>query len=222
MVIMSKNDMHISGSGTIAAGEYGSIHVSGSGKINGSVSCTDLHCSGSAKADGDIVCSGDIKCSGSFHCSGNIETGSISCSGAAKINGAIKANTIKASGAVKASDMEAERIVISGGCGVSGLMNAETVEINLGGKCSVGSIGCGKLTVKLGAGSGWLWLGHRRDDLLEVGTIEGDEIELENTTADIVRGKNVIIGKNCSIKTVEYSGNLTVDGESTVKQQTKI
>ncbi|HOP11500.1 MAG TPA: polymer-forming cytoskeletal protein [Oscillospiraceae bacterium] len=218
---MSKNDMHISGSGTIAAGEYGNVKISGSGKINGSISCTELHCSGSAKADGDILCSGDIKCSGSFHCSGNIDAGSITCSGAAKIGEAIKANTIKASGAIKATDMEAERIVLSGGCGVSGLLNAETVEINLGGKCSVGSIGGGKITVKLGGGSGF-WLGRRRDDLLETGTIEGDEIELENTTADIVRGKNVIIGKNCSIKTVEYSGNLIVDGSSTVKQQTKI
>jgi len=219
---MSNNDMHISGSGTIAAGQYGSVHISGSGKINGTIACTELHCSGSAKADGDIFCSESIKCSGSLHCNGKIETGSISCSGAAKISGGIKAGTIKASGAIKANDMEAERIVISGGCGVPGLMNAEIIEINLGGRCTVGTIGCGKLTVKLGVGCGPFWFGRRRDDLLEVGTIEGDEIELENTTADIVRGKNVIIGKNCNVKTVEYSQNLSVDPSSDVKERVKI
>lgn len=221
MVIMSKNDMHISGSGTIAAGEYGGVHVSGSGRINGNISCTDLHCSGSAKAVGDVISSGDVKCSGSFHCCGKVEAAFVSCSGSARVDGSIKAGTIKASGSIRASDMEAERIVVSGGCGVPGLMNAETVEINLGGRCNVGSIGCGKLTVKLGAGCGWLWFGRRRDDLLEIGTIEGDEIELENTSADVVRGKNVIIGKNCSIKTVEYSQNLSVDLSSTVREQVK-
>lgn len=219
---MSKNDMHIAGSGTIAAGDYGSVHVSGSGRINGPISCADLHCSGSAKAVGDVISAGDVKCSGSFHCCGKIEAALVSCSGSAKIDGSVKAGTIKMSGSIRANDMEAERIVVSGGCGVPGLMNAETVEINLGGKCTVGSIGCGKLTVRLGAGSGWLWFGHRRDDLLEVGTIEGDEIELENTTADVVRGKNVIIGKNCSIKTVEYSQNLSVDPSSEVKGRVKI
>ena len=218
---MSKNDMHISGSGTIAAGEYGSVHVSGSGRINGPISCTDLHCSGSAKADGDVVCSGDVKCSGSFHCGGSVEAACVSCSGSARIDGGIKAGTIKASGAIRAADMEAERIVVSGGCGVPGLMNAETVEFNLGGRCSVGSIGCGKLTVKLGAGCPAFWFGRKRDDLLEAGTIEGDEIELENTTANIVRGKNVMIGKNCNIKTVEYSQNLSADGSSTIQERVK-
>lgn len=222
MVIMSKNDMHISGSGTIAAGEYGSVHVSGSGRINGSIACTDLHCSGSAKAGGDVICSGDVKCSGSFHCDGKVEAAYISCSGSAKIDGSIKAGSIRVSGAIKASDMEAENIVVSGGCGVPGLMNAETVEINLGGRCAIGSIGCGTLKVKLGSGCSPFWFGRSRDDLLEVGTIEGDEIELENTTANIVRAKNVIIGKNCNIKTVEYHTRLTVDPSSEVKDRIKI
>lgn len=222
MVIMNKNNMHISGSGTIAAGDYGSIHVSGSGRINGSVTCADLHCSGSATAEGDVISSGDVKCSGSFHGSGKVEAALVSCSGSAKVDGGIKADTIKADGAIKAANMEAERIVVSGACGVPGLMNAETIEIKLGGRCTVGSIGCGKLTVKPGIGCERFLLGCKRDDLLEVGTIEGDEIELENTTADIVRGKNIIIGKNCTIKTVEYSQNLTVNPSSEVKAQIMI
>jgi Integral membrane protein CcmA involved in cell shape determination len=219
---MSKNDMHISGSGTIAAGDYGNINVSGSGKINGSVTCANLHCSGSVKTEGDVISFDDVKCSGTFHSSGKVEAVLVSCSGSAIVDGGIKAGTIKASGAIKAANMEAERIVVSGACGVPGLMNAETVEINLGGRCTVGSIGCGKLTVKLGTGCGRFWFGRRRDDLLEVGTIEGDEIELENTTADVVRGKNIIIGKNCTIKTVEYSQNLSVDPSSEVKAQVMI
>ncbi len=219
---MSNNDMHISGSGTIAAGNYGGIRVNGSGKIRGSITCTGLYCSGSAKAEGDIVCSGEVKCSGSIHCNGKVEAELFSCSGSARTDSGIKAGTVKVSGSIRASDIEAECIVINGGCGVSGLMNAETIEINLNGGCTVGSIGCGKLTVKPGNGCGLVLFGIRKNNIFEADTIEGDEITLENTTADIVRGNNVIIGKNCNIKTVEYSQSLSVDPSSTVREQLKI
>ena len=45
-------DMKISGSSTMPGGEYGSVSISGAGKVNGSLKCEELHCSGAAKVQG--------------------------------------------------------------------------------------------------------------------------------------------------------------------------
>ena len=37
-------DMKISGSSTMPGGEYGSVSISGAGKVNGSLKCEELHC----------------------------------------------------------------------------------------------------------------------------------------------------------------------------------
>jgi hypothetical protein len=57
---------------------------------------------------------------------------------------------------------------------------------------------------------------------LEVETIEGEEIDIEGTKADLVRGRNVVIGSGCEIERVEYSGTLTVDKTAKVEEQVKI
>lgn len=49
--------------------------------------------------------------------------------------------------------------------------------------------------------------------------IEGDNIEIENTRAKVVRGKNIIVGKNCTIERIEYSGEFKVDEESLVEEK---
>ena len=56
-------DMKISGSGTVPPGEYENIKISGSGHLEGTVTCTGLHVSGSASAD-TVECSGEIHISG--------------------------------------------------------------------------------------------------------------------------------------------------------------
>lgn len=57
---------------------------------------------------------------------------------------------------------------------------------------------------------------------LKCEVIEADEISLENTEVKTVRGKRIIIGKNCAVDYIEYSESLDVDGGSTVKSSTKI
>ena len=53
-----------------------------------------------------------------------------------------------------------------------------------------------------------------------IGSIEGDDIELENVEADIVRGKYVRIGHGCRIGTVEYGENLEAE-PGTVSRSTQ-
>ena len=51
--------------------------------------------------------------------------------------------------------------------------------------------------------------------------IEGDDIYLENTTADMVRGNKVKIGPGCQIGVVEYRDDFTHDPKATIKTTTK-
>ncbi len=57
---------------------------------------------------------------------------------------------------------------------------------------------------------------------LEAGIIEGDEIFLENTKANVVRGKRVTIGSGCEIERVEFQDEFRVDEKSIVKEHKKM
>lgn len=64
-------DMKISGSSTMPGGEYGSVSISGAGKVNGSLKCEELHCSGAAKVQGDVDCAGELHTSGAGKIAGS-------------------------------------------------------------------------------------------------------------------------------------------------------
>ena len=55
-------------------------------------------------------------------------------------------------------------------------------------------------------------------DLLIAATIEGDEVRLEYTKADVVRGTNVSLGPGCEIGLVEYTGELNRHEDAVVGQ----
>jgi len=57
---------------------------------------------------------------------------------------------------------------------------------------------------------------------LRANVIEGDEVHLEDTTAETVRGKTVEIGPGCQIGTVEYSDKLDVHPNAEVKDRKKV
>jgi hypothetical protein len=52
--------------------------------------------------------------------------------------------------------------------------------------------------------------------------IEGDFIDLEYTTADIIRGNIVIIGPGCNVGRIEYRDQITVHPEAKVGKVEKI
>lgn len=52
--------------------------------------------------------------------------------------------------------------------------------------------------------------------------IEGDTLDLEYASADVVRGGTVIIGEGCSIGRVEYRSGLTVHPGAQVGEEEKI
>ena len=243
-------DMKISGSGTIAAGEYDNIRVSGSAKVGGPIRCLSLHCSGSAHCEGTIEAQKDIKVSGSAHFDQNISaqdigisgsaridgnctgTGDIRISGAMRCDGDIKGNGITVSGSARAINIEGEDVMISGKIVCPGLLNAENIVIKMNGATSeIGSIGGSKISiyperhhkkiVRLPLLSRLLGK-NGRNELVVKDAIEGDEIALEQVTAKTVIGRVVAIGEGCHIDLVQYSEAIEISPYATVERQERI
>lgn len=88
------------------------------------------------------------------------------------------------------ADCEAESLHARGSLVVNGLLNAGTIELKMNGPCSAAEIGGDHITVRLAGVRGILnkWFKSSHNSILTSDIIEGDEIDLENTHARIVRG----------------------------------
>ena len=220
-----KMDMRISGSSTMPGGEYDRVSISGSGTVQGDLRCQSLSCSGSARVQGDVDCAGEVRSSGSSKVTGSITCESLSCSGAMKVSGSLEGGEVGVSGCLETADIrcqelrcsgvlnvsggvEAETARISGVADIPGLLNAETVEIAANRGIRIGSIGGGSIRIYKPTQVSLLGLFHGSVSCAQVGDIEGDDVDLEYTQADVVRGRRVRIGEGCSIGRVEYSESL--------------
>ena len=213
-------DMKISGSSAMPGGEYRTVSISGSGKVQGSLRCESLRCSGSARVQGDVDCAGEIRCEGSLRANGRVHS-----SGALKLDGSLEGGEVDVSGGLEAGEIRCGRLHCSGGARVSGgveaesaqltgsaviqgLLNAETVEISASRGIRIGSIGGSSIRIYKPTQVSLLGLFHGSVSCAQVGDIEGDDVDLEYTQADVVRGRRVRIGEGCSIGRVEYSESL--------------
>lgn len=235
----TKGNLNVSGAATITGGVYEKVTISGASKINGDIEAQKISLSGASKIEGNVTAggisasgaskiNGDVKadqftCSGATKVSGGVKADTFKASGASKIGGDVKADTVKMSGASKiAGDVAAEHFKASGSFGIGGLINADKVEISLGGRSEVAEIGGEKITVIWCGDSGGLRGGvvtvsWCSDDVgLTAGSIEGDDVHLEATSAAVVRGRRVKVGSGCRIDRVEYSESLQIDPDAKV------
>ena len=231
---MSENtkrvDLKITGSGTVPGGVYNLIRITGSGRISGDVECSDFIINGSGELNGSIK-NELIKINGAGRISGDVDTKELKVSGTANFDSAVVSENVSVSGSADiAKDLSAKKININGslkaaGCNadeilsngtfeIDGLLSADNIEVRLSlHKSRAKEIGGEKITVSLGKGgfgvlTSIFSLGAHTPRL-EVGTIEGNEITLENTVAKIVRGNNISLGSGCNIGLVEYKGTLS-------------
>ena len=212
--------LHVSG-GVKAANDLtcGEMHVSGSLKVEGRLSAETAKISGGVKAEHGIAVSGKLSLSCILKTEGNAELGEAGISGGATVEGKINAKDLRVSGGLKCgSDVSAEHFAASGKVEIPGLLNAETIELSASGRSEIGDIGCGSLTVRKERNV--FFFGDAKPGLT-VRSIEGDTIWLENTVAEIVRGKNVTVGKHCKIGRVEYSETLNLVDGGKVEEQVR-
>ncbi len=241
-----RNSASISGAGTIGGGTYTRISISGAGKVTGDVTAEELRISGAGKvlgraeatqitASGSAVFASDVtaeemRVSGSARVDGRAKVKELKCSGTFKAGGSLSSEYIKTTGDLRVGgDVEAEIFKATGGFRIDGLLSADRVEIHIGGRCQAKEIGGERIQVTRG---GWKEKGILLDGLIKLFTgggvaelvttqIEGDEITLEDTTAEVVRGTRIEIGPGCRIGRVEYSESLHVDPDAVVKEEVK-
>lgn len=234
------SEVRISGSGRISGDvKCDSMHISGSGKIEGEVDCkNEVQISGSGRIDKDLRC-GSLHISGSAKAA-NIKAGEVRISGSCSTEGKIEADNIRISGVLSAGgDICGETVEVSGGIKTSHLLSGETVNIKFGSyNCSIGEIGGGTITVRPGdyinrsfggmfefvwkRSDGYASSGRRSGHTIRIGSIEGDDITIQDCIVDTVRGTKVTILSGCEVKRVEYSGELTIEDGAAVLEQIKL
>lgn len=230
--------MKIAGSGSLPGGDYNEeIIISGSGTVNGSASCTEFKISGAGKAGGDLRCSGKFSISGSGKVDGNLQAPEVHVSGSGKVDGAVQTgnchisgsfhagsvdcNELHSSGAISTDgDISGEDVVIRGAVRCGGLLNGERIDVECDGGSSADSIGGSFIKIrKKGVVAGFfqkLFGGKNSDCFRVAGSVEGDVIDIEYTTAESVVGREIHIGPGCSIGRVLYTESADISPEAEV------
>jgi len=231
-------DFSISGSGRCSGGKYEKISISGSGHIDGDVTCNSLGISGSGHIDGNVECAGPVRVSGSARMSGDMRAksfstsgsahidGSLDCetggvSGSAHISGSIRAGEFTTHGSLGARTVEAEHFTARGGFSITELLSADEIDVVIGGNCRAGEVGGKNIKVRRGEMNsilGWLFGAGRRGGF-ECTAIEGDRVDIEYVKADVVRGDVVTVGPGCKIGRVEYKTSCTADFDSDIGER---
>ncbi len=240
-------NMKIAGSGTISAGEYKTIDISGAGKLTGPVRCESFDVSGSVSG-ASIECTGDVDISGSGTFSDFVTADSIDVSGSFKCGGDIKADEdIRFSGGAKCDrnikcadlridgsaavrgDIEAEAVSVDGVVNCDGLINAEEVEIQYHTGMTIGSIGGSRIEIIRGGASKVIFRLPLFSSISSGGctvrvknSIEGDSIALEGVESPRVSGRIVAIGDGCKIDLVQYSEEIEISPNAWVGKCDKI
>jgi cytoskeletal protein CcmA (bactofilin family) len=227
----------INGSGSYGGGVYRKINVRGDGTITTDFECDVFktfgtsHALKNAKAEkfdifGEARVNGNLECEklkifGTAVVGGTATIEVSKVLGTLEIGGRLSGGEAEIKGSIAvAGDAEFESFKSSGSFDIKGLLNAESVEVSLRyGFSKVEEIGGERITVK--KKSSFLPF-TKGEGSLEARVIEGDEVFLENTKADVVRGKNVRIGAGCEIGIVEFRESLKVDSGARVREERRL
>jgi len=240
---MSKVDnLVINGSGSYGGGSYEKVSIRGEGTIVHDLECMVLNIYGSSRIKENVKASA-VKVVGEAEIKGNADIKEASVMGTLEIGGQARIEKLKIKGSLEVGNslhgeiahirgslsvtgnVEFETFDSSGGFDIKGLLSADAIKVVLNyGENTVEEIGGGKIMIKRGA-----WLIpftsiplSKKAGFLTAKVIEGDEIYLENTEAEVVRGNKVQLGPGCQVGLVEYSTDFIQDRDAAVKASNKI
>ncbi|MGG4481065.1 hypothetical protein [Paenibacillus illinoisensis] len=213
-----KNDISIIGEGSSAGGVYGKVKVVGDSSFNNDLYCDQFKCTGTSVIYGSLE-SDDIKVTGTLTLTERaVGTEVESGSGISGLHA--KAEKMKVVGEFHLpGDCQAENLKLNGRFTVGGMLTAEQMTLKIMGPSEAREIGGSIISVKTGRGKLLEGLFSSNQSILTANMIEGDDIELENTVAEVVRGDKIKIGPGCRIGTVEYRSSLQIHSQSEVLVQ---
>ncbi len=234
---MEKYDIKIDGIGSIREGKYKNIKIDGMGSIQGEIEADFIKIDGKAKSLGKIKCE-ELKVNGHFNSFEDIISNNCEINGCQDAKCSIKGNYLHVKGRLEAGkevnfdkvkvngefitlgNCQCEEFYLDGRANISGLLSGDNLELNISRVNEIREIGGEKLSVKRSKSYfKVLFFNIERKGKLICNEIEADEIYLEHTECNIVRGRNIEIGDGCIIDTVEYTGTLKENGDSKIKNK---
>ncbi len=231
------NNLTVFADATIHGGTYNKVRVFGSADVLGDLTAQSMKVFGAAEYKGK--CHIDtLKLYGACEFEEYVEVKYLNIKGACEFNDDVKVDLLKIYGAVEfnktifrcnevkvygqatVSNLEADYIYINGHVDCSEQLNGEKIEIATHQGSKIKEMVGTNITVKPNR----KWFVHVKSNTskeVEIDTIEGDEIYLENVVSKAVRGNKITIGPNCKIDLVEYHESCNIKDENGVKQVEK-
>ncbi|MCM3786633.1 hypothetical protein M3231_27240 [Neobacillus mesonae] len=213
-----------------------SYEVNGSSTLQGSLKCERYVVNGAATVEGDveaedIIINGSSKVLRSARAArtrvdgvctikDQLDTEKLIVNGKANIDGKLVAGDVEVAGSLTIDrDVECEKFEVNGGFKIRGLLNAGNVDIMLLMGCEAEEIGGEHIQVRRDRKVRFLdGFVPGLAPKLKSRVIEGDDIYLEQTYADTVRGNRVVIGPGCQIGLVEYRDSYHQDEDTLVER----
>ncbi len=235
---MLENNINIEGIGSIREGQYEAITIDGVGTIQGDISVKRIEVNGKSKALGKISCNemdvngllstyDDIKvkenCNVNGYCKtkGTIKGKFFEVNGRVNVEKEVSFDNIKVSGELFVNgNCQCEDLYLDGRMKISGLLSGDNLDLNISKVNEIKEIGGEKVSVKKNKTIyKLLFFSKERNAKLICDEIEADEIYLENTYCNIVRGRNITIGDGCVLNKIEYTGEINITGKSEIKEK---
>ncbi|WP_025694195.1 hypothetical protein [Paenibacillus durus] len=223
--IGQRPDLILNGVGSAAGGAYDKVLIDGVGKVMDSLSARLFKANGQIRVKGELETI-EIEVNGIMNLEGPLRMNTMKLDGILHVDGGIAGESCVLNGLMTAKgDCELEEFRGVGGFTIEGLLNAGRMDVRLAGAGQAHEIGVETLKVRQGDQSLWnRLLGGiipKLKPVLSAKVIEGDNLDLEYTNADVIRGNHVIIGEGCSAGLVEYRTGLTVHPGAHVGKEVK-
>ncbi|QVK16831.1 hypothetical protein KHQ81_07875 [Mycoplasmatota bacterium] len=243
------NNLTVFADSTINGGSYDKVRVFGSANVLGDLTAQSMKVYGAVEYKGKCKIE-DLKLYGACEFFEYVEVENLNIKGACEFNNDVKVNYLKIYGAVEfnknvfrckevkvygeatVSNLEADEIYINGLVECTEQLNGEKIEITTNHGSTIKEMVGTHILVKpqkkkpfsffkniviVSNNSG----GHNTSKKVEIETIEGDDIYLENVVSKAVRGNKITIGPNCEIDLVEYHETYNIIGKDGVKEVVK-
>ena len=206
-------NLSIMGESAMDGGTYKKVSVMGTLSLSDKIEAHEISVMGSMTSNSDVACD-------KIDVMGSATLRQLTVQGAASVMGQISAKGITAEEfdvkgeAVCDDNFECGELEVRGAVHVGKLLSAERLWIKSKHPSRAKEVGGKRLTVRNPSVFG--------RPVLRADTIEFDEIVMDCVEAQVVRGRNMIVGKNCKIDLVEYSGDLTQHPSAQVGRAVKI
>ncbi len=215
---------------SVRSGEGGGVVIRGSGVYREG---EELRVAGSARAGADVVArrvsvAGRLAVKGvlkseTVSIAGTLSAGGVECrrlsvAGLARIDGRLVAEVVKVGGRLESKEILSKLVKI-GGSVRAGSIEADELEINLGGSSEVRRISA--KTVRISPKRDLMGLLMPSKRKLRAERIEGKQVYLSRVTCEEVVGERVLVGPVCRIRRVVYSEVVKVSDRARVLELVK-